>query len=83
MISSAHENQACPPALPHMGNIRLGTESDLVACSDLDQVEPEISLFIDFAWRILKIQDGRQPILHGSFTWTRREKETTCIIHTQ
>ena len=28
----AHENQACPPALSHMGKMRLGTKSDLVGC---------------------------------------------------
>ena len=35
----AHENQACPPALSHMGKIRQGTKSDLVKCLE-DQITP-------------------------------------------
>lgn len=36
----AHENQACPPALSHMGKMRLGTKSDLVGCLE-DLVRPQ------------------------------------------
>jgi hypothetical protein len=35
----AHENQACPPALSHMGKMRLGTKSDLVGCLE-DLIPP-------------------------------------------
>ncbi|KAK3890355.1 hypothetical protein Pcinc_005733 [Petrolisthes cinctipes] len=35
----AHENQACPPALSHMGNMRLGKVSDLVGCLE-DRIPP-------------------------------------------
>ena len=33
-----HENQACPPALSHMGKMRQGTKSDLVGC--LEELVP-------------------------------------------
>lgn len=35
----AHENQACPPALSHMGKMRLGKKSDLVGCLE-DLIPP-------------------------------------------
>ncbi len=34
-----HENQACPPALSQVGNIRLGKKSDLVGCLE-DLIPP-------------------------------------------
>ena len=34
-----HENQACPPALSQVGNIRLGQKSDLVGCLE-DLIPP-------------------------------------------
>ena len=33
-----HENQACPPAISHMGVLRSGTNSDLLSC--LEDVKP-------------------------------------------
>ena len=36
----AHEKQACPPALSHMGKMRVGTKSDLVGCLE-DLVRPQ------------------------------------------
>ena len=36
----AHENEACLPALSHMGKMRLGKKSDLVGCLE-DMIPPQ------------------------------------------
>ena len=36
----AHENQACPPTLSHIGKMRHGTKSDLVRCLE-DLIPPQ------------------------------------------
>ena len=59
-----HENQACPPSISDMGQLRQGSRSDLMECLTKSSQPASIHLGIDpMSWTGLQLCIGSGPEL--------------------